>query len=312
MEKLIIGVVQATPAFFNLTATLEKVNDWLRKAAGEGCQLVLFPESFIPGYPRGFTFDSSIGYRGDRGRDLYKTYWDNSVEVPSDIMNHLAEMAKKYQVYLCIGVTERDSQNGTLYCTLLYFSPEVGYLGKHRKLKPTGVERLIWGEGQADTLIAINTKVGRLGGLICWENYMPLARMAMYQSGVQIYLAPTADARDGWIATLQHIALEGRCYVLGCNQFFLKEDYPKEYRSLVTDIPGEFCRGGSAIVAPDGQILSEPLYGQEGLLTAEVNLSETVRHKLDFDVSGHYSRSDVFDFQVIDQPDIIQEKDGKG
>ncbi|MEO0333364.1 MAG: nitrilase-related carbon-nitrogen hydrolase, partial [Bacteroidota bacterium] len=159
MAKLIVSVVQATPAFFDRTATLEKVDDWLQKAAKQGCQLVLFPESFIPGYPRGFTFDSSIGHRGDRGRDLYKTYWDNSVEVPSDIMNHLAEMAKKYQVYLCIGVTERDSQNGTLYCTLLYFSPKVGYLGKHRKLKPTGVERLVWGEGQADTLIAINEKL---------------------------------------------------------------------------------------------------------------------------------------------------------
>ncbi|MEM9834786.1 MAG: carbon-nitrogen hydrolase family protein, partial [Bacteroidota bacterium] len=219
-----------------------------------------------------------------------------------------AEMAKQYQIYLGIGVTERAPQNGTLYCTLLYFSPEVGYLGKHQKLKPTGVERLVWGEGQADTLIAVNTKLGRLGGLICWENYMPLARMAMYQSGVQIYLAPTADARDGWTATLQHIALEGRCYVLGCNQFFRREDYSEKYRALITDHPGEFCRGGSAIVAPNGQILSGPLYDQEGLLTAEIDLSETVRHKLDFDVNGHYSRDDIFDFRVINCPPIVQEQ----
>ncbi len=307
MDKLTVGVVQATPVFFDLNTTLKRVDFWLQEASQQGCRLVLFPESFIPGYPRGLTFDASIGHRGDPGRDLYQKYWENSVEVPSKEVEMLADLAKKYQTYLGIGVTERDQVNGTLYCTLLYFSPEYGYLGKHRKLKPTGVERLVWGEGQADTLIAVNAKIGRLGGLICWENYMPLARMAMYQMGVQIYLAPTADARPGWTATLQHIALEGRCFVLGCNQFFRKEDYPAEYQSLVKEHPEDFCRGGSTIIAPDGKILSEPLHDKEGILTATIDLTDTVRHKLDFDVVGHYSRDDVFDFKIPGQPKILQE-----
>ncbi|MGB3587737.1 MAG: carbon-nitrogen hydrolase family protein [Tunicatimonas sp.] len=311
MNKLTVGVVQATPVFFNLNTTLERVDYWLQQASEQNSDLVLFPESFIPGYPRGFTFDASIGHRSDQSRDLYQKYWENSVAVPSREVELLADLAKKYRTYLGIGVTERDQVNGTLYCTLLYFSPEYGYLGKHRKLKPTGVERLVWGEGQADTLIAVNTKVGRLGGLICWENYMPLARMAMYKMGVQIYLAPTADARANWTATLQHIALEGRCFVLGCNQFFRREDYPAEYQLFVKDYQEDFCRGGSIIVGPDGEVLSGPLYNKEGILTATINLTNSVRHKLDFDVVGHYSRDDVFDLTISGQPSIIQEDKNK-
>ncbi len=311
MNKLTVGVVQATPVFFNLNATLERVDYWLQQASEQNSNLVLFPESFIPGYPRGFTFDASIGHRSDQSRDLYQKYWENSVAVPSREVELLADLAKKYRTYLGIGVTERDQVNGTLYCTLLYFSPEYGYLGKHRKLKPTGVERLVWGEGQADTLIAVNTKVGRLGGLICWENYMPLARMAMYKMGVQIYLAPTADARANWTATLQHIALEGRCFVLGCNQFFRREDYPAEYQLFVKDYQEDFCRGGSIIVGPDGEVLSGPLYNKEGILTATIDLTDSVRHKLDFDVVGHYSRDDVFDLTISGQPSIIQEDENK-
>ena len=309
MSKVTVGVVQATPAFFDLNQTLDRVDHWLQQAAAQGCQLVLFPESFIPGYPRGFTFGSVVGRRSEAGRDLYQRYWESSVEVPGEACNRLEKMAQNYGVYLGIGVTERDLLNGTLYCTLLYFSPKAGLLGKHRKLKPTGIERLVWGEGQGDTLISVQTAIGRMGGLICWENYMPLARMAMYQSGVEIYLAPTADARDRWTATLQHIALEGRCFVLGCNQFFRKEDYPEDYKVYVKDEDENLCPGGSVIISPNGEIIAGPLYHQEGLLTAELELSDIVRNKLDFDVVGHYSRNDVFSYKVTGQPPIIQEDD---
>lgn len=304
-----MGVVQATPVFFDLTATLERVEHWLKQAKSAGCQLVLFPESFIPGYPRGFTFGSTIGRRTDKGRDLYHKYWENSVSVPGQACERLASLAKDYDVYLAIGVTERDDKNGTLYCSLLYFSPEVGLLGKHRKLKPTGIERLVWGEGQADTLISLETKIGRIGGLVCWENYMPLARMSMYQAGVQIYLAPTADARENWIATMQHIALEGRCFVLGCNQFFRQQDYPETYRTYINWEADDFCRGGSVIVGPDGNLLEGPVYDQQALLIARIDLDETVKQKMDFDVTGHYARPDVFNYSINPTPPVIKEID---
>jgi len=176
--------------------------------------------------------------------------------------------------------------------------PNGDLLGKHRKLKPTGSERLIWGEGDGRTLTVIETPLGKIGGLICWENYMPLARMAMYQKGVQIYLAPTADARDTWLATLRHIACEGRCFVLGCNQYVTKEMYPADLQQELAGQPEVMCRGGSAIVSPLGEVLAGPLYDREEILWAELNLAEVVQGKYDFDVAGHYHRPDVFQFNV--------------
>ena len=190
---------------------------------------------------------------------------------------------------------------------MLYISPQKGLLGVHRKIKPTGFERIIWGEAGGEGLVTFDTKIGKLGGLICWENYMPEARMAMYQKGVQIYIAPTADSRDNWTATMQHIALEGRCYVLGCNQFFTKSMYSEKYQALATDEPELMCRGGSVIVAPNGQIIEGPLFDQAGALTAELDLNEIVRSKLDFDPIGHYARPDIFEFKVKDQPEMKKE-----
>jgi nitrilase len=193
---------------------------------------------------------------------------------------------------------------GTLYCTTLYFGPDGRLLGKHRKLKPTGAERLIWGEGDGSTLTVLATPHGKVGGLICWENYMPLARMAMYAQGVEIYLAPTADSRDTWQATMQHIACEGRCFVLGCNQFVTPEMYPAELLALdnVAEPQALACRGGSVIVSPLGEVLAGPLYDQEGILCADLDLAEVARGKLDFDVVGHYARPDVFQLVINDKP----------
>ena len=186
----------------------------------------------------------------------------------------------------------------------LYFGPDGTLLGKHRKLKPTAAERLIWGEGDGSTLTVLDTELGKIGGLICWENYMPLARMAMYSKGVGIYLAPTADARDAWQATMRHIACEGRTFVLGCNQFLTKSMYPSDLEGIedLADQPEILCRGGSAIISPLGEVIAGPLYDEEGILTAELDPSEITRGKLDFDVVGHYARPDVFKLTIDERP----------
>jgi nitrilase len=304
-RKFKVACVQATPVIFDLEKSVEKVITLTAEAASPGCKLVVFPETIIPGYPAGLGFGTVVGSRTQAGRDQFKEYWQNSVEVPGVYTDKLAQCAKKNQVFLTVGVTERDKVNKTLYCTLLYFGPDGNLLGKHRKIKPTAAERLVWGEGDGSTLCTFDTEIGKIGGLICWENYMPLARMAMYNKGVEIYLAPTADSRDSWNATMQHIAFEGRCYVIGCNQYFTKSDFPQHLQTeLAQDRPEVLSRGGSVIVSPLGEVLAGPLYGEEGILTAEVDLDELVRSRMDFDVTGHYSRNDIFKFKVKNQPKI--------
>ena len=306
--KIKVAAVQYAPKLFDLEASLEKADLLIEKAAKMDCKLVVFPESFLPGYPRDISFGAVIGSRTDAGRSQYNTYWENSVEVDSPATDRLGSMAKKHQIYLVMGVTERDKVNKTLYCTTLYFAPNGELLGKHRKLKPTASERVVWGEGDGTTLSTFNTEIGKLGGLICWENYMPLARMSMYQKGIEVYIAPTADARDNWQSTMIHIANEGRCYVIGCNQFVTKADYPDALKEEVEESSEILCRGGSVIVSPMGKVLAGPLYDQEGILTADIDLSEVVKARMDFDVTGHYARNDVFLFITKDQPDIIGDK----
>ena len=305
--KIKTAVIQATPVFFNIDKTIDKVEKLVKENAANGSQLVLFPESFIPGYPRGFNFGSNVGKRTNEGREIYKTYLENSLEIGSKHFKRLEKISKKHKVYLVIGATEKEAKNGSLYCSMFYFSPKTGFLGRHQKIKPTGVERLIWGEGNGSSLVTFDTQIGKMGGLICWENYMPEARMSMYQKGIEIYLAPTADARPSWTDTMKHIALEGRCFVLGCNQFFTKGNYPEKYKSLVIEEPEMISAGGSIIVAPSGEVIAGPLFGKEGILTAELDLGEISKYKMDFDVIGHYSRNDIFNFKVSNQPEIIKE-----
>ena len=296
-----VTLIQDSPVFFDKEQTLQKVEELTTKYAQEGSQLIVFPESFVPGYPRGFIFGTKVGSRTEAGRDLYATYYENSFNLETDLAR-IEKLAKEQGVYLVLGVTEQQSQHGSLYCSMLYISPAKGLLGVHRKIKPTGFERIIWGEAGGEDLVTFDTAIGKLGGLICWENYMPLARMAMYEQGVQLYIAPTADARDSWTATMQHIALEGRCYVLGCNQFFTKSMYTPAYQELAKDEPELMCRGGSVIVAPNGQLIAGPLYDKAGALTVELDLNEITRAKLDFDPIGHYARPDIFRFEVNGQP----------
>jgi predicted amidohydrolase len=196
-------------------------------AASKGAQLVVFHEAFVSAYPRGLSFGAVMGDRSAEGREEYRCYWESAVDIPGPAVQELEALAAQNHVYLVFGVIERDG--GTLYCTVVFFAPDGSYLGKHRKLMPTASERLIWGFGDGSTLPVFDTPIGRLGAVICWENYMPLLRMAMYRKSIQLYCAPTADGRDSWIASMQHIALEGRCFVLSCNQFARRSDYPTSY-----------------------------------------------------------------------------------
>lgn len=301
-----VGVIQATPALFDIAKTVEIILSWIERGAKEGCELLLFPESFIPCYPRGVRFDAVIGRRTDKSRDQWLDYWQNSIETTSEYIQVIGEAIKKANLFVALGVTEKESVGGSLHCALLYFDNQGNLIGKHRKLKPTGLERYIWAESDGSTLVSFDTKIGKIGGLICWENYMPLARMSMYQQGIEIYLAPTADSRAAWQNTIQHIALEGRCFVLAANQFVKKSDYPERYLEDLKDEPEIMCSGGSVIISPMGDILAGPLWNKEGLLVADLDFSILAKSKLDFDVVGHYSRKDVFNFSVTNQPDMVK------
>ena len=305
--KIKVAIVQDAPVFFDKDATLTKVESITKQYAKQGCNLIVFPESFVPGYPRGFSFGATIGSRTDKGRQNYVDYYNNSFDLESEDLARLESLSKEQNIYIVIGVTEKQQTNGSLYCSMLYLSPTKGLLGVHRKIKPTGTERLIWAEAGAESLVTFDTKIGKLGGLICWENYMPLARMSMYLKGVEIYIAPTADSREQWTATIQQIALEGRCFVLGCNQYMTKRMYPKKYAEEVKNEKENFCPGGSIIVSPLGKIIEGPLFNKAGVLIAELDLEDIKRSKLDFDVIGHYARNDIFEFNVKGQPKIKKE-----
>ena len=297
-----VAVVQASPVLFDCDATLDKTEHLVSEAAGTGAELVLLPEAFIPAYPRGLSFGTVVGQRSLEGRRLFQRYFDEAFELSGASFERLSRIVKQANVFVAIGVVEKDP-SGTLYCTLLYFDNEGELVGKHRKIKPTAAERLIWGEGDGSTLTVVDTSFGRVGGLICWENYMPLARMAMYGKAIDIYLAPTADDRDRWQATMRHIALEGRCFVLGCNQFVTKSMYPAGLENI-EDLETQeeiMCRGGSVIVSPLGEVIEGPLYDREGILLADLDLSDIARAKFDFDVVGHYARPDIFELRVNDK-----------
>jgi len=301
-DAIRVAVIQAAPVFFDRDATVAKIGALTAEAASNKARLILFPEAFIPAYPRGLSFGAVVGSRTPDGRRLWARYWANSVPVPGPTTEALGGMARRARAYLAVGVIEQEAEfgRGTLYCTLLYFGPDGALLGKHRKLMPTAAERVIWGQGDGSTLTVLDTEIGRIGGLICWENYMPLARMALYAKGVQIYLAPTADARETWQGTLRHIACEGRCFVLGCNQFVAKSHLPAslEGPEELADAPEILCRGGSAIISPLGDVIAGPLYDREGILYADLDLEQVVEGKFDFDVAGHYARPDVFRLAV--------------
>jgi nitrilase len=289
------AVVQDAPVLFDSRRTLDKVADLTARAARRGATLVLFPEAFVSAYPHGLTFGAVFGARTAEGHEEFRRYWESAIDVPGVEVARLSKIARENGVHLVIGVIERAV--GTLYCTVLFLSPEDGLLGKHRKLMPTGSERLVWGQGDGSTMPVFETAVGRLGAVICWENYMPLLRAAMYAKGVEVYCAPTADDLEIWTATVRHIAKEGRCFVLSACQFLRRSDCPADYGSAI-ETDGTLIRGGSVIAAPSGEVLAGPLFDRRDLLVADLDLNDIVRGKFDLDVSGHSARPDVFRLEV--------------
>ena len=300
-KAFIAAVVQAAPVAFRPAATLSKAVELAGRARASGAELAVFPEAFLSAYPRGQDFGAVVGSRSEAGRDMFLRYWESAIDVPGPITDGLSEMAGDLSLDIVIGVIERGG--GTLYCSVLFFSPDEGMYGKHRKVMPTGSERLIWGFGDGSTLKVHETRHGNLGAAICWENYMPLLRYSLYRQNIQIWCAPTADARDSWTASMRHIAVEGRCYVLSANQYATRSDYPDDYPSVFGEMADEvMTRGGSCIVDPFGEVLAGPHYGSETILLAEIDPSNTIRGKYDLDVAGHYSRSDLFSFGVTPRP----------
>ncbi|PNM92649.1 carbon-nitrogen hydrolase family protein [Achromobacter xylosoxidans] len=276
-------------------ATLERILAFEAEITASGAALVVMPEALLGGYPKGEIFGTRLGYRLPEGREAYARYYQNAIDVPGPETDALASLSQRTGASLVIGVIERAGS--TLYCTALYFDPATGLAARHRKLMPTGTERLIWGQGDGSTLPVLETAAGRVGGAICWENHMPLLRTAMYAKGVQIWCAPTVDERDIWQCSMRHIAHEGRCFVISACQV---QPSPAE---LGLDVPGwdpqrPLINGGSLIVGPLGDVLAGPLHGQTGLLTATIDIEDLVRARYDFDVVGHYARPDVFTLDV--------------
>ncbi len=304
MGNVVGAVVQAGTPLFDKTKTFEKLADLISDAASKGAKLVVLPEAFVGGYPKGLDFGVRLGSRTPEGRDMFKRYADNAIEVPSTDTDTIGELVSAVGVYLVVGVVERE--RGTLYCTALYFAPTGELIGKHRKLMPTALERVVWGFGDGSTLAAPNTDIGILGGAICWENYMPQLRLAMYGKGVEFYCAPTVDDRKVWLPTMQTVALEGRCFVLSACQYMERGYGPDDYHPVQGEAADTvLINGGSCIISPLGEVLAEPVFGKEVIQVAELDKADIVRGKYDLDVVGHYSRPDVFSLTVNEEPQKV-------
>jgi len=301
ISKFKIAAVQAAPVFLDQEATVGKACRLIAEAGGRGARLIVFPESFIPTYPD-WVWAVPPG-REKILNELYADFLANAVEVPGPVTVQLAEAAKKSGAFVVMGITERDMEasGASLYNTLLYISPEGNLLGKHRKLVPTGGERIVWAQGDGSTLDAYETPLGKIGGLICWENYMPLARYAMYAWGTQIYVAATWDREEPWLSTLRHIAKEGRVYVISCCMALRRDDIPDrfEYKQKFYSESREWINvGDSAILNPDGEFIAGPVRMKEEILCAEVDPRQMRGPKWMLDVAGHYARPDVFELIV--------------
>ena len=304
VHDLRVAVVQAAPILFDKKATTEKVVNIIKEAGSKGAELIVFPESFIPCYPLGLTFGFTVGQRDEAQRDDWKVYYDNSVVVPGEETKMIGEAAAEAKAYVSIGMTERDEIHCSLYCTNLIFSPEGELVYHHRKIKPTGAERFIWADNQDKDkhFPIIDTPFGKMGSLICWENYMPLARVALYKRGVAMYLAPNTNNNLEWHDAIKHIAVEGHVYVFHANMYVTKDMYPDyfhcpdEYAKL-PDVP---LTGGSCIVDPFGHYINEPVWNKEAIIYADIDPNEVPRSRMEFDATGHYSRDDLLELVIHD------------
>jgi len=295
------AVVQAAAVPFDKDKSVAKACQLILEAGRAGARLIVFPEAFISGYPKGCHFDTPVGYRGERSRDLFYAYRAGCIAIPGPETERLGEAAREAGAHVVIGVMEGGES--TIYCTALFIGPDGTVLGKHRKLMPTGAERLIWGFGDGSTLPVLETDIGRIGSVICWENFMPALRMAMYAQGIGLYCVPTADDRPVWPSSMRHIALEGRCFVLSACQYVTRGAYPADYDCTLGDDPDTvLMRGGSLIVSPLGEILAGPAGEEETILYADIDLRDLVKGKYDLDTVGHYARPDIFSLTVDRRP----------
>ena len=295
-----VACVQAEPVILDRDATVEKLERLTAEAAGNGASLIVFPEAFIPVYPSSVWAKALAGWDDGRAKKAFALMAEQAVTVGGDAERRIAQAAEENGVWIVTGVTEVDPERpGTLYNTLLYHDPGGTLAVKHRKLVPTNHERLVWGQGDGSGLRAVPTELGRIGGLICWENYMPLARFALYESGVEIYIASTADDGETWQSTIVHIARESRAFVVAPSHFQRAASYPDDF-PLRAELEGQdvIGRGGSAVLAPDGSYLAGPLYDEEGVLYAELDPAVLRAERQRFDPAGHYHRPDVLRLKV--------------
>jgi nitrilase len=285
-----VAVVQAGSVPWDTAASLQRLDRWAGEATAAGAELIVFPEAFIGGYPKGMDFGVTVGRRTEEGRRQFARYAEGAIADAEE----MAAVAAAHGVWMVVGAIERDG--GTLYCTVYYLAPDGTVAGKHRKVMPTAMERLIWGFGDGSTLGVVETPMGRVGAAICWENYMPQLRMALYGQGVELYCAPTVDDRETWLPTMRHIAMEGRCFVLSACQW----QPPGDWAAIT---------GGSVIVDPLGQVLAGPKRDGEGLLVADLELEKIREAQFDLDVVGHYGRPDLFRLVVNTQVQRCVEED---
>lgn len=294
MGTIRVGALQLGTSPTGTQDTLQRIlgcEDQIR-----GHDLVVMPEALLGGYPKGETFGTHLGYRLPEGRETFGAYFAEAITISGPEVDALAELSARTGAVLVVGVIERDGS--TLYCTQVYLDPERGYIGKHRKLMPTATERLIWGQGDGSTLMVADTEIGRIGGAICWEHYMPLLRTALYAKGLDIWAASTVDTREVWQSTMRHIALEGRCFVVSACQYqptaaALGQETPAGW-----DAATPLIDGGSVICDPYGEVLTGPLRGEEGMVSTEIDLAVIPQARYDLDVIGHYARPDVFSLSV--------------
>ena len=298
-----VAVVQAAPVLFDTAAGLEKALGLIREAAQNGAELVVFPELFLPCYPYGMTFGFTVGHREESGRADWKRYYDNSLLVPGLETEALAAAAREAGLWLSIGVSGRVAESGTLYNTNLIFAPDGRLAARHRKLKPTGAERVVWGDADRGFFPVAETPWGPMGSLICWESYMPLARVALYEKGVTLYLSPNTNDNEEWQATIRHIAIEGHCYFINCDMVFERSQYPADLNAQeeIARLPETVCRGGSCIVDPYGHYVTEPVWDREALIYADLDMNAVPASRMEFDACGHYSRPDVLRLEYEDR-----------
>ena len=294
-----IALIQAEPILFDKKACLDKTVQLIKEAADHKAELIVFPELFIPGYPIGMNFGFSMGKRTEAGRQDWMRYYNASLLAGGEEFQLLAELVKSLGVYVSLGFSERDEISGTLYNSNVIFEPDGSYK-VHRKLKPTGSERVVWGDANKDYFPITETHWGPVGSLICWESYMPLARVALYQKGITIYISPNTNDNPEWQATIQHIAIEGKCYFINADMLVRKTSYPTDLNETdaVDRLPEMVCRGGSCIIDPYGHYLTEPVWDEETIIYAELDMTLPAACKMEHDAVGHYARPDVLQLIV--------------